>query len=204
MFAISSLPTCAFERAALLLCLAVPLGFGALALALGQDANWNLSNYHWCNPHAFLTGRPETDLGAPGPYNPALEAPLYLGATLLPARVLSFLLGTVHGASYVLLYFLGRAVLAPLAEPHRTWAAAIALWPVTAQLRATIAVGVLTVATVTAWPGTRTRLPQWTEKMVEASVRALPDHTMVLMVGLELLSYVIPSLPPEVLALRRG
>ena len=456
MFAISSLPTRAFARAALLLCLAVPLGFGALALALGQDANWDLRNYHWYNPYAFLTGRLQTDFGAAAPYNPALDVPLYLGATLLPAKVFSFLLGTIHGFNYVLLYFLGRAVLAPLAEPNRTWAAAaiafigivggghlglvgtsfhdnvvslavigamliiarapaeiflgasrriyirvaiaglllgigvglkqptitfavglcfafllvagtfwrrmfvafwfgigittgiglscdfwmlhlwrefqnplfpyfnnvfkspmgltagnrdtafvpktfldmlifplrfsfdprrvgeiefrdfrilaayfallatpailylrskasptapiadrlparyviaaaalsyavwvplfgiyryliplemlaplvtvaaIALWPTTPQLRATVAVAVLTFVTVTAWPGTWTRLPQWTGKMVEVSVPPLPDpaHTMVLMVGLEPLSYVIPSLPPEIPVLR--
>ncbi len=124
MFAISSLPTRIFARVALLLCLAVPLGFGALALALGQDANWDLRNYHWYNPYAFLTGRLHTDFAASTPYNPALDVPLYLGATLLSAKVFSFILGTIHGLNYVLLYLLSRAVLAPLAEPRRTWSAA--------------------------------------------------------------------------------
>ena len=109
MFAISSLPTRIFARVALLLCLAVPLGFGALALALGQDANWDLRNYHWYNPYAFLTGRLHTDFAASTPYNPALDVPLYLGATLLSAKVFSFILGTIHGLNYVLLYLLSRA-----------------------------------------------------------------------------------------------
>lgn len=115
-------------RAALLLCLLIPLGFGALALALGQDANWDLRNYHWYNAYRFLTGRLETDLGASTPYNPLLDVPLYLGATLLPAKVFSFLLGCVHGLNFVLLYILARALLAPVADPNRTWAAvAVAL-----------------------------------------------------------------------------
>ncbi|MBX7199032.1 MAG: hypothetical protein K1X51_06605 [Rhodospirillaceae bacterium] len=115
-------------RAAWLLCLVIPLGFGALALILGQDANWDLRNYHWYNPYRFLTGRLATDLGASTPYNPLLDVPLYLGGTLLPAKVFSFLLGCIHGLNYVLLYLLARAVLTPVVEPRRTWAAvAIAL-----------------------------------------------------------------------------
>src|SRR4030095_718030 len=43
-------------------CIAVPLAFGALAIALGQDANWDLRNYHWYNPYALLTGRFRFDL----------------------------------------------------------------------------------------------------------------------------------------------
>ncbi len=111
-------------RAALLLCLAVPLGFGVLALALGQDANWDLRNYHWYNAYRFLTGRLTTDLGASTPYNPLLDVPLYLGATWLSAKMFSFLLGCIHGLNFVLLYGLGRALLAPVPDPNRTWAAA--------------------------------------------------------------------------------
>ncbi len=83
-----------------------------------------MRNYHWYNAYRFLTGRLATDLGASTPYNPLLDVPLYLGGTLLPAKLFSFLLGCVHGLNYVLLYVLGRAVLAPVAEPSRTWAAA--------------------------------------------------------------------------------
>src|SRR4051812_3060581 len=124
MSALATSPTRMSERAAFLFCLVVPLGFGVLALALGQDANWDLRNYHWYNAYAFLTGRLHTDFGASTPYNPALDIPLYLAASALPAKVFSFLLGTIHGLNYIALYFLGRAVLAPLPEPRRTWAAA--------------------------------------------------------------------------------
>ena len=37
---------------------AVPVLFGAIALAMGQDSNWDLRNYHWYNPYAFLQGPP--------------------------------------------------------------------------------------------------------------------------------------------------
>lgn len=128
MFATPFLTVRAPARAALMLCLVIPFGFGALALALGQDANWDLRNYHWYNAYRFLTGRLDTDLGASTPYNPLLDVPLYLGATLLSAKAFSFLLGCVHGLNFVLLYVLARAVLAPVTEPNRTWAAlAVAL-----------------------------------------------------------------------------
>ena len=40
------------------LCLILfPLCYGLIALALGQDANWDLRNYHWYNPYAFLNGK---------------------------------------------------------------------------------------------------------------------------------------------------
>jgi hypothetical protein len=36
---------------------AVPLGLVLLNLAMGQDANWDLRNYHWYNAYSFLNGR---------------------------------------------------------------------------------------------------------------------------------------------------
>src|SRR5687767_13972866 len=35
----------------------VPFGFLLLNLTLGQDANWDLRNYHWYNAYSFLNGR---------------------------------------------------------------------------------------------------------------------------------------------------
>jgi nucleoside permease NupC len=46
----------AHDTAVVALCVAFPLGFGALALVLGQDTNYDLRNYHWYKPYAFLTG----------------------------------------------------------------------------------------------------------------------------------------------------
>jgi 4-amino-4-deoxy-L-arabinose transferase-like glycosyltransferase len=62
--------------------LAARLAVGALvAVALGQDANWDLRNYHLYNVWAWLHGRLQTDLAAAGPqsyYNPLLDLPYYL------------------------------------------------------------------------------------------------------------------------------
>ncbi|MFT3807731.1 hypothetical protein [Arenimonas sp.] len=62
----------------LTLALVLPL---LLTLALGQDGNWDLRNYHLYNPHAWLHGRLLTDI-APAQlqtwHNPLLDLPLYL------------------------------------------------------------------------------------------------------------------------------
>ena len=59
------------------------------ALVLGQDANWDLRNYHWYNAYALLNGRYGIDLlpaQTPTFYNPALDVPFYLLATHVPAQ----------------------------------------------------------------------------------------------------------------------
>ncbi|MBL8643554.1 MAG: hypothetical protein JNK21_06455 [Rhodospirillaceae bacterium] len=107
-------------------CIAAPVLFGLYALTLGQDANWDLQNYHWYNPYAFLTGRLDQDIApahVPTFYNPTLDIPFYLAAQVLPARPLSFLLGTVQGLNFVLLYLIGASVFAGLAETERRVAA---------------------------------------------------------------------------------
>ena len=100
----------------------IPLAFGFLSLSYGQDANWDLRNYHWYNPYAFLNHRLGIDLGAAHNatfYNPIVDLPLFLLAHLLPARAVGFVLGVVHGLNYVALYALSRATLADAAP----------LWP---------------------------------------------------------------------------
>jgi hypothetical protein len=52
-------------------------------LRKGQDANWDLRNYHLYNPHAFLEQR-SSDIAAAqlqGWYNPLLDLPFYVLAT---------------------------------------------------------------------------------------------------------------------------
>ena len=91
-----------------------PFAFGALAVALGQDANWDLRNYHWYNAYAFVNGRDALDLlpsQTPFFYNPALDVPFYLLATHVPARVAGFVLGFVQGLNFILLFMLAYASL---------------------------------------------------------------------------------------------
>ncbi len=101
-------------RIALVFFLAFPLIYGGLSLWFGQDANWDLENYHWYNAYAFLNGRAATDLlvaQTPSFYNPLADIPFYLAATHLPARVVGFLLGVIEGLNGLLLYGLAFALL---------------------------------------------------------------------------------------------
>lgn len=91
-----------------------PFGFGVLAVVLGQDANWDLRNYHWYNAYAFLQGRFGFDLlpaQTPTFYNPILDVPFFLLATHVPARVAGFALGFVQGLNFILLFMLAYAAL---------------------------------------------------------------------------------------------
>jgi hypothetical protein len=97
-------------RAALL----VPLLFGLLSVGLGQDDNWDMKNYHWYNPYALLNGRLDLDM-APGVwqsyFNPLIDLPYYLMSTTLPAPVVGFVMGLVHGLNFVLLLGIARRLL---------------------------------------------------------------------------------------------
>src|SRR4051812_35601818 len=74
-------------RAPLIAALLMPLLFGFLSLALGQDDNWDLRNYHWYNPYALLNGRLQIDM-APAQwqsyFNPLIDVPYYLLTTRFP------------------------------------------------------------------------------------------------------------------------
>lgn len=105
---------------ALLLCMAVPAGYVVLSLLLGQDANWDLRNYHWYNGYAFLTGRLGFDLApsqTPSFYNPLLDVPLFLLADDLPARLAMGLWSLLQGLNFVLIFALAHALLRAEAFP---------------------------------------------------------------------------------------
>lgn len=93
---------------------AAPVLFGLLASVLPPDANFDLANYHYYIPWAFLTDRYARDFlpsGVPTFYNPLIDIPFFWANTHLPGRVVAFLLGLWHGACFVLLYLLGRTLL---------------------------------------------------------------------------------------------
>lgn len=114
-----------------LLWLLGPLCFGLLALTLGQDANWDLRNYHYYNAYAFLHGRLDYDV-APAQvanfYNPLLHVPFYYLVTALPPRGVAFVLGAVQGLNLPLLYMISKRMV-KAATPWRAkvLAASIAL-----------------------------------------------------------------------------
>nr|WP_315402264.1 glycosyltransferase 87 family protein [uncultured Duganella sp.] len=109
----------AWRRAAWL----APLLFGLLSLLVGQDYNWDLRNYHLYNPFALLNGKIGYDL-APGQwqsyFNPTLDL-LYYGLVMhLPAPLVGFLMGALHGVNFVLLAAIVLALLpAGSAHPRR-------------------------------------------------------------------------------------
>lgn len=95
-------------------CWIVPLVFGLLSLALRQDNNWDLRNYHLYNPFALLNGKVGFDL-APAQmqsyFNPAIDLLYYGLAKSLPGPLVGFLMGVLHGLNFILVALLARAML---------------------------------------------------------------------------------------------
>lgn len=109
-----------------LLCLA-PFAMGLLAIALGQDANWDLRNYHYYNAYAFLTDRYAQDLlpaQTPSFYNPTLDLPFFWLATHVPARIAGFALGFVQGLNLCLLFIIAHTVLIVPNPRHKVFVCA--------------------------------------------------------------------------------
>lgn len=114
------------RRLGWLFLLLAPLAHGALTLAFGMDANWDLRNYHWYNGYALLNGRIDLDLlpaQMPTFYNPLLDVAFYGLASALPARVAGFVWGTVQGINLSLLFLLAQACLRVNVPMLRTVAA---------------------------------------------------------------------------------
>jgi hypothetical protein len=99
------------QRTILLL---MPLLFGLGALLLGQDASWDLRDYHYYNPYAFLNNRMSFDV-APAQlqtyYNPILYIPFYFMVNYLPPPAVGLLLGTVQGINFILLFAIAQKLI---------------------------------------------------------------------------------------------
>ena len=104
----------AHPRVALAAAWIAPVLFGLLSVAMGQDSNWDLKNYHWYNPYAFLNGRLDLDM-APGQwqsyFNPLIDVPYYLLSTTLPGPLVGFLMGYAHGLNFVLVMAIAHRIL---------------------------------------------------------------------------------------------
>jgi hypothetical protein len=105
---------------------------GAASLLLGQDANWDLRNYHYYNAWALLNRRWEIDL-APAQvqtfFNPLADLPFYFLSTNLPARGVAFVMALPMAVSA---FFLARIAALLFAQPDgaQRWvpiAAAVAI-----------------------------------------------------------------------------
>jgi putative flippase GtrA len=98
-------------RALLLL---APVAAGLYALYLGQDASWDLRNYHYYNPFAFHTGRMGYDIAVAHVatyYNPALHLPFYWAVNSLPPWAVGFLLALLAGLNVWPLYLIARQAI---------------------------------------------------------------------------------------------
>ncbi|NVM77990.1 hypothetical protein FHW83_003814 [Duganella sp. SG902] len=101
-------------RAGMWAALLVPVLLGLLSLSNGQDDGWDMRNYHLYNVHALLNGRIGFDLAPAGfqsYFNPTLDLPYHYLNQWLPPRVVGFVLGFVHGLSFVLLCGIARQLL---------------------------------------------------------------------------------------------
>ncbi len=99
-----------------------PLAAGFYALFIGQDVNWDLRNYHFYNPYAYLTGRMGYDIAVSHVatyYNPLLHVPFYWAVTALPPKAVGFILGLIAGFNIWLLYSIARQVV-DLGSRNRT------------------------------------------------------------------------------------
>jgi hypothetical protein len=96
--------------------LMVPPLFGVLSIMLGQDANWDLRNYHFYNPYSFIYNRMDFD-ALPSQvanfYNPLLYVPYYYAVSLLPPKVVGFLLGWIQGLNFPLLLAIASRMAPP-------------------------------------------------------------------------------------------
>ncbi|MBE7413737.1 MAG: hypothetical protein HS130_00335 [Deltaproteobacteria bacterium] len=84
--------------------------FGSLSVALGPVIDWDLKNYHFYNPYAFLNGRLGFDYG-PAQFqtylNPLTDLPFYISFLYLPPVYAGFVMGALHGVNFWLLYLIG-------------------------------------------------------------------------------------------------
>jgi hypothetical protein len=88
-----------------------PLAAGLYALFAGQDVNWDLRNYHFYNPFAYLTGRMGHDIAVSHVatyYNPLMYLPFYWAVTSLPPKAMGFILGVIPGFNIWILYGIAR------------------------------------------------------------------------------------------------
>ncbi len=100
--------------------LAMVLLGAVVALYLGQDANWDLRNYHLYNGYAWLQGRLQQDL-APAQlqsyFSPMLDVLQYLALSRLPGPLAGLLFGMLHALVFVPLAAIAWQVLD--AHPQR-------------------------------------------------------------------------------------
>lgn len=114
------------ENASAYVFIAALAGFAAWSLVLGQDANWDIRNYHYYNAYALFTDRLNYDI-APAQvqtyFNPAVDLLPFLLIQHFPPLVFGIVLGGWHGLNLWLLFMIGRVLLLRINFPRAgVWA----------------------------------------------------------------------------------
>ena len=109
----------------LIVVIIVLAGSGLLSIWLGQDANWDLSNYHFYNAFALVEHRLSWDV-QPAQlqtyFNPLLDLPFYLLVTNFSARTTAFFMGAIHGLNFILLLLISNEFLKYVfSAAHKRW-----------------------------------------------------------------------------------
>src|SRR5580698_810824 len=110
------------RRSLLIACWIVPLIYGVYSVMQGADSNWDIRNYHLYNAFALLHGKIAIDLAPAGMqsyFNPLLDVPYYLMSMHLPAMLVGFVMGAVHGLNFAVLLGICRLTLADMPEHER-------------------------------------------------------------------------------------
>lgn len=100
----------------------VPLVFGLYSVWLGADSNWDLLNYHLYNAFAWLNQKWLIDLAPAGVqsyFNPLLHIPILWANTHIPPRLVGFLMGALHGSTFIPLLAIAQRALPALPETDR-------------------------------------------------------------------------------------
>ncbi len=118
---------------------------GIATIQAGQDANWDLQNYHFYNPWAWLGGRIfGPDLAAAQLqtfHNPLFDVPFYaMVAHDWPPRAIAFALAVPTGFAAFFLILLARLLFADLegAERHVAIASSLVIGVTSSMGRATL------------------------------------------------------------------
>ena len=85
-----------------------------LAASFGQDAGFDLKNYHWYAGHQLVGGRLDLDIAAAqiqGYFNPLIHLPLWFGTQAFGGRFAAILLGALHGLGPFLAWKIARSIL---------------------------------------------------------------------------------------------
>lgn len=118
----NSVPGLSWPWVLILLCGFIA-AFGILSVYLGQDANFDLKNYHLYNAFQFLHDRLYRDLNAAGYqsfFNPLLDVPYYTLATAaLPnaPRLVAFIMGGYAAAMALAVVLIVRRVAFTVNDP---------------------------------------------------------------------------------------